>query len=468
MAAQDGKWDFFVSYTQSDQAWAEWIAWNLEHAGYRVLIQAWDMVPGTNWVYRLDEGIRRARRTIAVASEAYLQSDWTRLEALGVLRHDPLSRDRRLLVVRVDKCSIEGPLGMIVRIDVFDLAEEAAHQALLSGVERAIRGRGKPAGPGEFPGAVRMPQSRGDAGSGNEEERLALAVDVDGYRQLGSTDRAHVRSRVLAMLFTVLQRAGAENNACVVVDRVDGLSLILPAGMTGSVAVATLVRELCHGVADVGQTARGQQPVRSRVGLARGTVNLTSWTFAGSATASARLLASSGQVRLAVSRSVMTANAVVVADDLYQDPAMAAVTTGFVRIPVSADAYGWIALLAGASFRGRATARPQLGAVTAIPVAVAAGALAAEEWQHLLDSEEALSQEEHPVEEGPVPAPPVEPSWPDPDYPGLTEIDPDSEPDHPWGAGDEDDPYHHWQDSPDEGSEFLDDSDALGTTDELY
>jgi TIR domain len=32
--------DFFVSYTQVDQAWAEWIAWLLEEDGYRVLVQA--------------------------------------------------------------------------------------------------------------------------------------------------------------------------------------------------------------------------------------------------------------------------------------------------------------------------------------------------------------------------------------------------------------------------------------------
>jgi hypothetical protein len=40
--------DFFVSYTQADKAWAEWIAWELEEHGERVLIQAWDFVPGSN------------------------------------------------------------------------------------------------------------------------------------------------------------------------------------------------------------------------------------------------------------------------------------------------------------------------------------------------------------------------------------------------------------------------------------
>ncbi|MGH4014617.1 MAG: TIR domain-containing protein [Pseudonocardiaceae bacterium] len=30
-SAGDGAaWDFFVSYTQADRAWAEWIAWLLE------------------------------------------------------------------------------------------------------------------------------------------------------------------------------------------------------------------------------------------------------------------------------------------------------------------------------------------------------------------------------------------------------------------------------------------------------
>jgi len=29
--------DFFVSYTSADRTWAEWIAWQLEQAGYQVM-----------------------------------------------------------------------------------------------------------------------------------------------------------------------------------------------------------------------------------------------------------------------------------------------------------------------------------------------------------------------------------------------------------------------------------------------
>jgi len=32
--------DFFISYTTADKAWAEWIAWHLEEAGYSTVVQA--------------------------------------------------------------------------------------------------------------------------------------------------------------------------------------------------------------------------------------------------------------------------------------------------------------------------------------------------------------------------------------------------------------------------------------------
>jgi TIR domain len=43
--------DFFVSYTGTDTAWAEWIAQTLEEAGYRTVVQAWDFRPGQDFVH---------------------------------------------------------------------------------------------------------------------------------------------------------------------------------------------------------------------------------------------------------------------------------------------------------------------------------------------------------------------------------------------------------------------------------
>ena len=66
--------DFFVSYNKNDRAWAEWIAWQIEESGYTTSIQAWDFRPGGNFVYYMQEGTSKARRTIAVLSPDYLSS----------------------------------------------------------------------------------------------------------------------------------------------------------------------------------------------------------------------------------------------------------------------------------------------------------------------------------------------------------------------------------------------------------
>jgi hypothetical protein len=38
--------DFFVSYNKADKSWAEWIAWQLEEAGYSTVLQGWDFRAG--------------------------------------------------------------------------------------------------------------------------------------------------------------------------------------------------------------------------------------------------------------------------------------------------------------------------------------------------------------------------------------------------------------------------------------
>jgi hypothetical protein len=113
------EWDFFVSYTQADRAWAEWIAWQLEADGYRVLIQAWDMVPGGNWTHRMQEGVRGASRTVAILSAAYMESVFATAEWEAAWRGDPLGEQRKLLVFRIAECDHSGLLGGVVSVDLF-------------------------------------------------------------------------------------------------------------------------------------------------------------------------------------------------------------------------------------------------------------------------------------------------------------------------------------------------------------
>jgi hypothetical protein len=44
--------DFCVSHAGRDTAWAEWLAWQLGQAGYRVERDVWDWAPGEDFVAR--------------------------------------------------------------------------------------------------------------------------------------------------------------------------------------------------------------------------------------------------------------------------------------------------------------------------------------------------------------------------------------------------------------------------------
>jgi TIR domain/NB-ARC domain len=147
-------WDFFVSYTQADRAWAEWIAWTLEEDGYRVLVQAWDMVPGSNWIARMQDGVREADRTVAVLSAEYLGSVYGGAEWRAAWAQDPAGAGRKLLPVRVRPCEWEG-LGLlagVVGVDLVGLDEAAAAARLRSKVSAAVSGRAKPPAAPGFPG----------------------------------------------------------------------------------------------------------------------------------------------------------------------------------------------------------------------------------------------------------------------------------------------------------------------------
>src|SRR5947209_5062107 len=103
--------DFFISYTGKDRAWAEWIAMQLEEAGYRTIIQAWDFRPGSNFVAEMDDAAKRAHRTMPVLSPAYLASEYAFAEWAVAFRRDPRGLAGRVLPVRIQRCEVEGLLG---------------------------------------------------------------------------------------------------------------------------------------------------------------------------------------------------------------------------------------------------------------------------------------------------------------------------------------------------------------------
>ena len=97
----------------------------------------------------MDKATKQARRTIAVLSPNYLQALYTQPEWAAAFRQDPTGQYRTLLPIRVEECQPEGLLASIVYIDLVNLGEHEAREALLNGI---IRERVLPKEKPSFPG----------------------------------------------------------------------------------------------------------------------------------------------------------------------------------------------------------------------------------------------------------------------------------------------------------------------------
>ncbi len=140
----NGPIQIFVSYSPADERWATWMAWELEAAGYRTMLQAWDFVPGTNFIDFMDRGLSEAAAVVAVLSRHYVGSTYGRLEWQAALRADPGNPAGRLVTVRVDDCPLEGLLATITYIDLVGVTDpHQARELLISRIEHALAGRAK-------------------------------------------------------------------------------------------------------------------------------------------------------------------------------------------------------------------------------------------------------------------------------------------------------------------------------------
>lgn len=151
--------DFFISYVGADQAWAEWVAWELETAGRTVRLPAWDIMPGDNVVVWISQQMQAAERTIVLYSPAYFESSYCTVELAFALRR------QSLVPFKVAQCEPPELLRAIGYGTLFDLDEGAARHRLLQAVGLAD---GERRAAGGFPGPVLTGRGAGsDTNNGN-------------------------------------------------------------------------------------------------------------------------------------------------------------------------------------------------------------------------------------------------------------------------------------------------------------
>lgn len=162
--------DFFISYSAKDEPWAEWIATQLEQAGYSSVVQAWDIRPGANFVLEMERAMKASGKTLLLLSPVSLSSDFTSAEWAAAYRADSRDSSRHVIPIIVEPVKPSGLFASLVTVNLVGLSEEAASQRLLEAVSP---GRRKPVSAPPFPGTAQNALSNGPPypGSTASEER---------------------------------------------------------------------------------------------------------------------------------------------------------------------------------------------------------------------------------------------------------------------------------------------------------
>jgi tetratricopeptide (TPR) repeat protein len=201
--ADSGGRDFFISYTAVNRPWAEWMAVQLEAAGYSTVLQAWDFRPGSDFLHEMQQATSSAGRTIAVLSPAYFGSEFGEAEWRAAFAKDPTGELGLLVPVRVQECAPPGLLASRVYIDLVDTDEEEAQRRLLAGVDQSgarptlapfpgTTARGAKRFPGQGPAISNLPaRNRNFSGRDKLLKELSTGLQAESRAALVPTGALH-------------------------------------------------------------------------------------------------------------------------------------------------------------------------------------------------------------------------------------------------------------------------------------
>jgi len=147
----------FVSFNSADRQWASWIAWTLEHAGYSVSFQDWDL--RGNLVEHMNMALAQSSLTLAVVSDRYFQSGFTFTEWAARFAHDATGKVGRVIPVKIEPMEDEHIFGSIAFIDLSGCNQVEARRRLLENVKPALKSgdRSKSMTRPRFPGRPTQP-----------------------------------------------------------------------------------------------------------------------------------------------------------------------------------------------------------------------------------------------------------------------------------------------------------------------
>ena len=131
---REAQYDFFISYNESDEKYARFIGELLEASGFTIFAQYKDMLPGSNFIGKMNEGLSKSKRVIAILSRSYLKSPMCRSEWMAAFRTDPDSQQGVLVPLMVRPCKPDALLAPIVYSKLIGLSKQEAINGILVAV----------------------------------------------------------------------------------------------------------------------------------------------------------------------------------------------------------------------------------------------------------------------------------------------------------------------------------------------
>jgi hypothetical protein len=118
--------DYFVSYTQSDRDFAQWIGKELEALGHKAYIHEWEIEGGENIYGWMENRIDAAHHMLCVVSEEYLKAPYSTLERPAGLWVAAKEQPGFVLMVIVKPCRLPRLSANISRCNLAGKPREIA------------------------------------------------------------------------------------------------------------------------------------------------------------------------------------------------------------------------------------------------------------------------------------------------------------------------------------------------------
>lgn len=189
LVAQPGAYDFFLSYSKKDEAFAKFVDAVLRGAGYSVFAMFRDIPPGSEFVREMNRGLAASKRVVALLSPHYVASDHCQAEWGAAYAADASGAKRKLIPLLIENADLT-PLASTRRFEsLIALSRADAAKAIL----HALGHRGQAAPPdARWPGAQALDAMASAAGKlvnirPDMEKRLAPGP-VAPADDVGKTD----------------------------------------------------------------------------------------------------------------------------------------------------------------------------------------------------------------------------------------------------------------------------------------